>query len=191
MSDFKKMTIPQLQQAMMKVAKQLPVPNTVREEVAERLTRELLTDPDSRTTRGPISKSLTERGAYYVVPGDDLNFAETAVGIAAGVAAVLKDPVSLLSSLCLLLLQFRRKAVKLNQNEGMVVHTLIDRRYRDGGLTAAELTKNLRDHKLTLSESDVEAILQRLQNKRRRGEHTPVVHEYNGKWHANEIWRAP
>ena len=179
MSREQEITISQLRQTVLGFTKILP--EAVRADVAERLTKELLTDPDSRTARGPISRSLTERDTYYAVPGEELNLAKTAVGIAAGIAAVVKDPLSLLGSLCVFLFQFRRKAVKLDKNEGMVVLTLIDRSYREDGLNTEELTDKL-PSELGLSVEDVTVILEGLKKKRRQGKSTPVVREYNGKW---------
>jgi len=185
MSEEHQMTRSHLRETVLRYAAVLP--EAARAEVADKLTEELLKDPDSKTYRGPISKSLTERNTYYVVPGDDLNLAETSVGIAAAIATVLTDPISLVASLCLFLFQFRRKAVKLDGKQGIAVLTLNDRRWRKEGLTAEDLTKKL-PPELGLSVEETEKILMSLKEMRRRGESTPVVREWRGRWWANEIW---
>jgi hypothetical protein len=185
MNEKHQITKSQLREAMLHSTEALP--EAVRAEVADKLTEEVLKDQDPQHFRGPISKSLTEHDTYYVVPGNDLNLAKISVGIAAAIMTVLKDPISLLGSLSLILFQFRKKAVKLDGKQGMVVLTLNDQRWRREGLTVSELTEKL-PLKLGLSLEETEEILMSLKDMRRRGESTPVVREWSGRWWANEIW---
>jgi hypothetical protein len=161
------------------------LPDPARTEAADKILVELLRDPFTNQERGPIIKSPLEKEKYYVVPGEDMSFAETAIELTVGILGALANPVPLISTLCLLLFKFHRKAIPLNAPQGMVVLTLM--RAPTEGWRPSDVANNL-PPELHLSAEEIRRILEDLKNMTRRGEATPVVREFNGRWWTNEIW---
>ena len=181
--DTVRLTYQQLLDHVLRLTEQLP--EDAREETAKAITEEILTDPDAE--RGPLVQSLLHPEKYYVVPGADLRFADSAVLIATGISALYQNPVPIITSLCLLAFQFYRLSIELNQNEGLIVLVLKDPRWRDEGQSIEEIEPKL-PRRLELSRTQIAEILKGLQEKHTRGKPTPVVHEWHDRWYAPDIW---
>src|SRR5215469_1762564 len=96
MRDERRMTGEQLRNALSDIC--APLPSRARRKVIDQLFDEICSSPEGANQRGPISISVTGN-SYFVVPGEDLSFAETSVEIAAGLVGLVHDPLGLLTTL--------------------------------------------------------------------------------------------
>lgn len=161
------------------------IPEPARSEIAEKLLNELLHASDARAERGPIVASPLDKDKYYVVPGEDIGFAETAIEVTVGLLALPTNPIPLISSIALLLYRFYRKSIELNGKQALITMTLMAAPKE--GWTVADIIRRLPLEPL-LDAVAVEQILHELKDMRRRGEAAPVVREFQGRWWTNEVW---
>src|ERR1700730_18612268 len=113
----------ELRDQVLNLAVSLPEPT--RSEVVDKLVDELLRDPETNQDRGPMVPSPFDKNKYYVVPGDDMGFAETAIQLSIGILGLLANPIPLIGTIALLAFKFQRKAISLNAQQAMVVVTLM------------------------------------------------------------------
>jgi hypothetical protein len=161
------------------------VPEPTRSEIADKLVDELLRDPKTSQDRGPIVPSPFDKDKFYVIPGDDMGFAETAIQLTVGILGLLANPVPLISTIALLAFKFRRKSITLNAQQATVVLTLMNAPKE--GWRVSEIASRL-PSELALDTASTQRILEELRDTVRRGQPAPVVREWNGRWWANEIW---
>jgi len=161
------------------------LPEQIRRDIADKLSEELVQGPDAERNRGPIVPSPLDKNKYYVVPGDDMGFAETAIELTVGFLGALANPIPLLSAIALLIFQFRRKSVLIDARQAAVVLTLI--KAPDAGWTHSEIKSHL-PADVDLDVDAIRQILSDLKAMTRRGLPAPVVREFNGRWLSNEIW---
>ena len=185
MAEEQKLTREELYDKVREIAQLLP--EKTREDTTTLLAEELLTDPKSRTARGPIIPAPFGEKKYYVVPGEDLRLARSAVAIAAGLATVLPNPIPLIATVCLTIFQFTRLSITLTKHEGLIIMMLLEGERRKEGMTLDQIAKNLPDGVLLL-EADILRILTDLEHKHSQDSLTTVVEKRRDRWYAHDIW---
>lgn len=136
------------------------------------------TKPDSEYRY--INKSLNEADTYYAIHNSDLGLLQEATSVAAASYALLQDPIAVIGGLVVLLLQYRRKRIKLTAEQGLVLN-VVKKAAHPGW--SCEKIHTLLPVGQELTTSDVQMILDNLKSViRTDGSETALVRERDGLW---------
>jgi hypothetical protein len=108
--------------------------DAVRREIARFLESER--SPNVRSKEW-IDPSLTDPNVHYAIHDEDFGFWKESIGVAGGLYVLVPNPVSVIGGLVVFLYRYRRKRVKIDAMQALILKTL--RRYGATGATRAEL----------------------------------------------------
>jgi len=132
-----------------------------------------------------VEKSLTEKETYYAIRDDDLKLLDESAAVAAGLWAIFNNPVTIIGKLAVLLYRYRRKRVKLTNEQGIVLLTL--KQAPAQGWNAEDVAKSL-PLKSPMPPAAVLTILQDLKRVRRAdGVEISFVAEVKDSWLAVDV----
>jgi hypothetical protein len=132
-----------------------------------------------------VNKSLNERDTYYAIHNDDLKLIDESAAIAAGLWALMSNPIAVIGKLLVLLYRYRRKRAKLTGEQALVLLSL--KNAPAMGWTTYDLQQDLRSQR-DLPLDKVWAILQSLKNvPLDNGQLSDFVAEHQNRWRVIDV----
>jgi hypothetical protein len=132
-----------------------------------------------------VNKSLNETDTYYAIHNDDLKLIDESAAVAAGLWALMSNPIAVIGKLLVLLYRYRRKRARLTGDQALVLLSL--KNAPAVGWTAYDLHQDLKSTR-DLPFDKVREILQSLKNvPLDNGQLSDFVTEHQGRWRAIDV----
>lgn len=122
----------------------------------------------------------------YAITNDDLDVLADVATVGAAAYLIVSAPAAIMSSLVVFLYRFRKKAIRLTAEEGLILRTL--KESPKEGWTVDELISNLPDRNGGWNTARVESCLENLQSALKRDKTTATLAgERSGRWFAVDV----